>query len=63
MAGAQCRPQYLDPARLSLPPVPAAPKLLIATARDYGADIVAAYMRHVLANAEEFGPPPGRCAR
>jgi 5-oxoprolinase (ATP-hydrolysing) len=28
-------------------------EFLIATARDYGADIVAAYMRHVLANAEE----------
>jgi 5-oxoprolinase (ATP-hydrolysing) len=26
---------------------------LVATARDYGADVVAAYMRHVLANAEE----------
>ncbi len=27
--------------------------MLAATARDYGADVVAAYMRHVLANAEE----------
>src|SRR5205085_10919717 len=26
---------------------------LVQTARDYGADVVAAYMRHVLANAEE----------
>jgi 5-oxoprolinase (ATP-hydrolysing) len=28
-------------------------EVLAATARDYGADVVAAYMRHVLANAEE----------
>ena len=28
-------------------------EVLVATARDYGADVVAAYMRHVLANAEE----------
>lgn len=28
-------------------------EVLIATAREYGADVVAAYMRHVLANAEE----------
>jgi len=28
-------------------------EVLVQTARDYGADVVAAYMRHVLANAEE----------
>ena len=28
-------------------------EVLVATASDYGADVVAAYMRHVLANAEE----------
>jgi 5-oxoprolinase (ATP-hydrolysing) len=28
-------------------------EVLAATARDYGADVIAAYMRHVLANAEE----------
>ncbi|HUQ13310.1 MAG TPA: hydantoinase B/oxoprolinase family protein [Novosphingobium sp.] len=28
-------------------------EMLAATARDYGAEVVAAYMRHVLANAEE----------
>jgi 5-oxoprolinase (ATP-hydrolysing) len=28
-------------------------EVLAATARDYGSDVVAAYMRHVLANAEE----------
>ena len=28
-------------------------EVLVATARDYGADVVAAYMRHVLSNAEE----------
>ncbi|NUR13085.1 MAG: 5-oxoprolinase, partial [Bradyrhizobium sp.] len=28
-------------------------EVLVTTARDYGADVVAAYMRHVLANAEE----------
>lgn len=28
-------------------------EVLASTARDYGADVVAAYMRHVLANAEE----------
>src|SRR5213083_431619 len=28
-------------------------EVLVATARDYGPDVVAAYMRHVLANAEE----------
>jgi len=28
-------------------------EVLVATARDYGANVIAAYMRHVLANAEE----------
>jgi 5-oxoprolinase (ATP-hydrolysing) len=28
-------------------------EVLAATARDYGSDVIAAYMRHVLANAEE----------
>jgi len=28
-------------------------EVLVATARDYGSDVVVAYMRHVLANAEE----------
>lgn len=52
MAGAKSGPQYLR-SEGSARSLHAGAELLAETARDYGSKVVAAYMRHVLANAEE----------